>query len=409
MPQWASFLVFFTIVTSIYSAGHYFIYSWLVRWAEPARPIRRAIQLSFVLLIISFPAARMLAQVDFNPFTYSLTLVSSIWMGFVLYLVLLTLGMDLVWALLRVFSILGGKRLRLRVPTKRVLAVCMGLTVLSLGGVAWLEAHNLGATRLEIPLRGLPAEMDGFTVVQLSDLHYGMLTENGKLSRVMERVNELRPDLIVITGDLVDEGVSHMEQMAQPLKLLKSRHGVLAVTGNHEYYAGVNRAVEIMKSAGIEVLRNEMKVLPSGLQFLGVDDPTGSRRMGDPAGDLEKQLSRLERGKPSILLYHQPILFEKAASFGVGLQLSGHTHGGQLYPIIYISRMIYPRILGLHEIGDSKLYVSRGAGTWGPPLRLGSPPEIVHITLRSPKQGEGAKITSRGGFETRPYRVLSKG
>jgi predicted MPP superfamily phosphohydrolase len=89
--------------------------------------------------------------------------------------------------------------------------------------------------------------------------------------------------------------------------------------------------------------------------------------------------------------------------------LSGHTHGGQIYPIIYISRMIYPRTPGLHEIGDSKLYVSRGAGTWGPPLRLGSPPEIVHITLRSPKQGEGAKIASRGGFETRPYRVLSKG
>jgi len=383
MPQWASFLVFFTIVTSIYSAGHYYIYSWLVRWAEPARPLKRSFQLGFLLLIISFPAARILAQVDYNPFTYSLTLVSSIWMGLVLYLVLLTLGMDLVWALLRVLSLLGGKRLRLRLTTKRLLAVCMGLTVLSLGGVAWLEAHNLGVTRLDIPLRGLPAEMDGFKLVQLSDLHFGMLTENGKLSRGVERVNELKPDLIVITGDLVDEGVSHMEEMAQPLRQLKSRQGVLAVTGNHEYYAGVNRAVEIMKNAGIEVLRNEMKVLPSGLQFLGVDDPTGSRRMGGPAADLEKQLSRLDREKPSILLYHQPIHFEIAASFGVGLQLSGHTHGGQLYPIIYISRMIYPRIPGLHQIGESRMYVSRGAGTWGPPMRLGSPPEIVHITLRS--------------------------
>src|SRR5512139_741926 len=102
MPQWASFLVFFTIVTSIYSAGHYYIYSWLVRWAEPARPLKRSFQLGFLLLIISFPAARILAQVDYNPFTYSLTLVNSIWMGLVLYLVLLTLGMDLVWSLLRV-------------------------------------------------------------------------------------------------------------------------------------------------------------------------------------------------------------------------------------------------------------------------------------------------------------------
>ena len=385
MPQWASFLVFFTIVTSIYSAGHYYIYSWLVRWTEPARPIRRAIQLSFVLLIIFFPAARMLARVDFNPFTYLLTLVSSVWMGLVLYLVLLALGMDLVWALLRGFSLLGGKRLRLRLTTKRVLAAGVSLGVLLLGSAAWMEAHNLGVTRLEIPLKGLPPEMDGFTIVQLSDLHYGMLMENGKLSRVVERVNELKPDLIVITGDLVDEGVAHMEKMADPLRRLKSRQGILAITGNHEYYAGVNRAVAIMKSAGIEVLRNETKVLPPGLQILGVDDPSGSRGMGEPAADLEKQLSRLDREKSSILLYHQPIHFEKAASFGVGLQLSGHTHGGQLYPIIYISRMIYPRIPGLHQIGESKMYVSRGAGTWGPPMRLGSPPEIVQITLRRSK------------------------
>jgi len=385
MPQWASFLVFFTIVTSIYSAGHYYIYSWLVRWTEAARPLRRMIQISFILLIVSFPAARILAQVDYNPFTYFLTLVSSVWMGLVLYFFMLGLGMDLAWALIRLFFSVGGKRIRLRLSSKRVLAAGVGIGVLLLGSAAWMEAHNLGVTRLEIPLKGLPPEMDGFTLVQLSDLHYGMLTENGKLSRVFDRVNELKPDLIVITGDLVDEGVSHMEEMAQPLKQLKSRHGVLAITGNHEYYAGVNRAVTIMKSAGVEVLRNEMKVLPSGLQILGVDDPTGSRRMGEPAADLERQLSRLDRGKPSILLYHQPIHFEKAAFFGVGLQLSGHTHGGQLYPIIYISRMIYARTPGLHQIGESRLYVSRGGGTWGPPMRLGSPPEIVHIRLRSPK------------------------
>jgi predicted MPP superfamily phosphohydrolase len=385
MPQWASFLVFFTIVTSVYSAGHYYVYSWLVRWTEPARLFRRSIQLGFVLLVISFPAARILARVDYNIFTYSLTLVSSVWMGLVLYFVLLFLGMDIGYLIWRIFNLLWGKKFRLNLRSRRLLAGCTLLGVLLLGGAAWMEAHNLGVTRLEIPLKGLPAEMDGFTVVQLSDLHYGMLTENRKLSRVVERVNELKPDLIAITGDLVDEGVSHMEEMAGPLKKLKSRYGVLAVTGNHEYYAGVNRAVAIMKSAGIEVLRNEMKVLPCGLQILGVDDPTGSRRMGEPAVDLEKQLSRLDREKPSILLYHQPIHFEKTASFGVGLQLSGHGHGGQLYPIIYISRIFYPRTPGLHQIGESKMYVSRGAGTWGPPMRLGAPPEIVHITLRRPR------------------------
>ena len=385
MPQWASFLVFFTIVTSIYSAGHYYLYSWLARWIAPTRHLRRSIQIGFIFLIVSFPAARILAQVDFNPFTYFLTLVSSVWMGLVLYFFILFLGMDVGLSFFRLFALIGGKKVRHTIRTGRVLAGCAGLGVLLLGSAAWMEAHNLGVTRLDVPLKRLPAEIDGFTLVQLSDLHFGMLTENGKLSRVVERVNELKPDLIAITGDLVDEGVSHMEDMAEPLKRLKSRFGVLAVTGNHEYYAGVNRAVEIMKSAGVEVLRNEMKVLPGGLQVLGVDDPTGSRRTGEPAADLQMQLSRLDREKPSILLYHQPIHFEKTAESGVGLQLSGHTHGGQLYPILYISRMIYPRTPGLHQIGESQLYVSRGAGTWGPPMRLGSPPEIVLITLRSPK------------------------
>jgi predicted MPP superfamily phosphohydrolase len=385
MPQWASFLVFFTIVSSIYSAAHYYLYTWLVRWTVPSRFFRRAIKITFLLLVFSFPASRLLAQVDFNPFTYLLTFVSSAWMGVMFYFFLLAMGLDLTLMGLRAFSRLSGMDLGVHSLSRKGVAAFLGVGVFFLGGAAWMEARNLGVTRLDIPLRSLPPEMDGFSLVQVSDVHYGMLMENGKLLRIVKQVNELQADLIVITGDLVDEAVSHMEEMAAPLSQLQARHGVLAVTGNHEYYAGVNRAVAIMRSAGIEVLRNELKVLPGGLQILGVDDPTGSRRMGEPVADLKRHLSRLNPEKPSILLFHQPTYFEETALFKVGLQLSGHTHGGQLFPIIYISRMIYPRTPGLHRIGESLLYVSRGAGTWGPPMRLGSPPEIVHIKLRCPR------------------------
>jgi predicted MPP superfamily phosphohydrolase len=216
-------------------------------------------------------------------------------------------------------------------------------------------------------------------------VHYGMLTENGWLAKLVRQVNQCNADLVILTGDLVDEGVAHMEAMTQPLAALKARDGVLAITGNHEYYAGVDRATAIMEKAGIRVLRNEVLVLRSGLQVLGIDDPTGARRLGEAAPDFRGLLGRLDPRKPSLFLYHQPIRFEETASFGIGLQLSGHTHGGQLFPLRYISRLLYPRTPGLHRIGTSYLYVNRGAGTWGPPMRLGSPPEIALIRLRSPK------------------------
>jgi hypothetical protein len=212
-----------------------------------------------------------------------------------------------------------------------------------------------------------------------------MLTRNQELSRILARINDLQPDMVAITGDLVDESVSHMEEMRVPLSRIKSRHGVFAVTGNHEYYAGVDRAVAIMKAANIKVLRNEILALPGGLQILGIDDLTGSRRMGQGTPDFDRLVSSLNHQKPSILLYHQPIMFEKIASCGIGLQLSGHTHGGQLFPVIYISKMIYPRTPGLHKIGDIYLYVSWGIGTWGPPMRFKAPPELVFIRLRCPK------------------------
>jgi len=384
MPQWASFAVFFSVVLSVYGGAHYYLYSWLVRLAEPPRRLRRRVALIFILLVVSFPCARILARYDFNPFNYHLTLISSIWMALSLYLFILALGSDLIFILYKILSfgprLPAGKSLFYR----RVLVACIAAGVLIIGGFALGEARKLRVTRLEIPLIGLPPEMDGFSLVQVSDIHYGVLTENGKLAKIVDRINELQADVVVITGDLVDEGVSHMEEMAKPLAGLISRQGVFAVTGNHEYYAGVDRAVAIMKKAGVTVLRNKQALLPGGLQLLGVDDPTGSRRIGNSLPDFDRLLSQLDAKKPSILLYHQPIQFEKMASAGIGLQLSGHTHGGQLYPIIFISRMIYPRTPGLHRIGESRLYVSRGVGTWGPPMRLGSPPELVFIRLRTP-------------------------
>lgn len=385
MAAWAGFALFFLIVTTVYGGAHYYLYRWFLRLFEPGRGWGRFLGILFLFLVLSFPGAKVLGWIDFNPLSYGLTLISAIWMGFSLYFFLFAVSTDIFMGIWRWIGGPSRQSPRHRLHFQRRWMAGLAIGVLGMGIFGLQEAKNVQVTWLEIPLQNLPAKLDGYTVVQVSDVHYGMLTENGKLAKLVEQVNQLNADLVVITGDLVDEGVSHMQEMTLPLLGLKARDGVLAITGNHEYYAGVNRATAIMEKAKIRVLRNERIILPGGLQVLGIDDPTGSRRMGEAAADFQGLLAGLDPLQPSIFLYHQPIRFAEAASFGIGLQLSGHTHGGQLFPIRYISQLIYPRTPGLHRIGRSYLYVNRGAGTWGPPMRLGSPPEITFIRLRSPK------------------------
>ena len=381
MLLWQNFGVFF--VHSIYFIATIYLYTWFIRLLQPPPRLRQTIRLIFIVLVGSLFIGKILGRYEFNSFSYFLSFSSSTWMGFTFFFCVFAAGSDLIRFLLKKFSLQGSVSIANSRRFRRTLvAVISGLTLVT-GGCALREAYTIGVTRLDVPLRGLPAEMEGLTVLQVSDVHYGMLVENGRLSEIVAHINQLNPDIVVITGDLVDESVSHMERMAEPLSKLKSRLGVFAITGNHEYYAGVDRVVAIMEGVGIRVLRNQVAVLP-GIQLLGIDDPTGARRVGAPVPDFNRLVSTLDPRKPSILLYHHPQNFEKAAGAGVGLQLSGHTHGSQVLPLRPISHVLFPHLRGLYSQGNSYMYVSRGVGTGGPPMRLGSPPELVFIRLHSP-------------------------
>ncbi len=375
---------YFFIPTLIFIANFY-LYNWIVRLTQPSAWVRRAILFGLLFLLVLFPVSRVWATHDFNSLNRFITFLASSWMGFSFLLVLCAAGTDLVRFFLRRAGLSPKIALSRVLYYRRVLAATSIMVCLVIGGYAFWEARNIRVTRIEIPLRHLPPDLDGLSVVHLSDVHYGMLHENGRLSDLVRRVNELRPDLVVFTGDLVDAKVSHMEEMAGPLSGLKARQGLFAVMGNHEFFAGASRAEAIMRQAGIQVLRDTIEVLPGGLQILGIDDPGIARRSGHPLPDFEGLIKTLDPGKPSILLYHQPLHFEQSAATGVGLQLSGHVHGPQLLPMVPLARIFYPRMQGLFRLDDSYLYVSRGVGTGGPPMRLASPPEIVHITLRRPK------------------------
>jgi predicted MPP superfamily phosphohydrolase len=239
---------------------------------------------------------------------------------------------------------------------------------------------------VEVPLAKLPRALDGFTIVQLSDLHTGMTIDRSFVQRVVDRANALSPDLIALTGDLVDGKVEDLRDDVAPLAALRARHGIYAVTGNHEYYAGADPWIAEITRLGARFLRNELVTIGAGdasFDLAGVDDHSADGYPGH-GEDLEAATAGRDPARALVLLAHQPRQVRRAAKFGVDLQLSGHTHGGQIWPWHYIVRIQQGGLLaGRYQHGDTTLYVTRGCGYWGPPVRLGAPLEITRVILRS--------------------------
>jgi predicted MPP superfamily phosphohydrolase len=232
-------------------------------------------------------------------------------------------------------------------------------------------------TELSLPIKKLPREHDGFTIVQLTDLHVGPTIGREWLEHVVERTNALKPDLVAITGDLVDGSVEHLREAVAPLANLKAKHGVFFVTGNHEYYSGVEDWLAELGRLGVRCLRNERVTVAGAIDLAGIDDHTSRH------SDLDAAQNGRDRARPCVLLAHQPKAIHGAARHGVDLQLSGHTHGGQIWPWNYLVRLQQPYVAGLVRHEETHLYVSRGTGYWGPPMRLGSPAEIAKLVLRA--------------------------
>jgi hypothetical protein len=382
MPRWLMFTAFFLVFGLAVGGAHWYLYRRLRRaLGIQARRGRLAVGGALALLALSYPLARGLVHWSYNPFTCGLYQLAGVWMGLGLHLLLWTSAGHLLFALLRAAGWATGLERRLRFGLERALFLAGALAALLLAGIALLEARSEPElSRLEVPVRGLPEGLDGLRVVQITDVHVGVVVGEERLAAIVAQVNALAPDLVVITGDLVDEDAERFAAVKAPLGSLRARLGVLAVTGNHEFFSNVEASVASASEAGIRFLRNECLEL-QGLTVCGLDDPA-ARRFGDGVPELEEVLGQVPPEWPLLFLYHQPRDFERAVGLGVDLMLSGHTHKGQIWPLVVFSRLIYPRQAGLYEHGGARLYVSRGLGTWGPPMRLGSPPELVELTLR---------------------------
>ena len=255
----------------------------------------------------------------------------------------------------------------------------------SLAAYGAYESHRRpDIVRVSVALPRLPVEFEGCTLAQFSDIHVGPTIKRALVERVVHELRELHPEMILFTGDLVDGTVPWLRDDVAPLADLHAPSGKYFVTGNHEYYSGVGPWVEHASRLGFIVLMNEHRVIARGrgrIVLAGVTDYGAAQFAPDQASDPVAALHGAPEGLVRILMAHQPRSIFAAATAGVDLQLSGHTHGGQFFPWNYLATLNQPYITGLHRHGSTQIYVNRGTGYWGPPLRLGIPPEITLITL----------------------------
>jgi predicted MPP superfamily phosphohydrolase len=250
------------------------------------------------------------------------------------------------------------------------------------GGVASARGEH-DIVDVEVKLPKLPKHLDGFSIVQLSDLHTGLTIDREFVQRVVDRANALSPDLIALTGDLVDGPVADIRDDVAPLAQLRAKHGVFAITGNHEYYAGAEPWVAEITRLGARFLRYETVTIAGGLDLAGIDDHSAPVTPATLAA-FDAQMAARDRSRPLVMLAHQPRQIEQTAKWEPDLQLAGHTHGGQIWPWHYIVRFQQRGYLaGRYQVNATQLYVSRGCGYWGPPVRVLAPLEITRVILRA--------------------------
>ncbi|WP_433283976.1 metallophosphoesterase [Micromonospora sp. CA-244673] len=278
-------------------------------------------------------------------------------------------------------------------PSRRLLlargaAIFAGLTAAGVTGYGVRTA--MGAPRLDrvqIPLARLPRAMDGLRIATVSDIHLGPLRGRAHTERIVAMINRLDADLVAVVGDLVDGSVAELGPAAEPLRDLRSRYGSFFVTGNHEYYSGVEEWVREVDRLGLRVLQNERQEIRARggvLDLAGVNDVTATGTGLAAPADYAAALGDRDPSRPVVLLAHQPVAAHEAAKFGVDLQLSGHTHGGQMVPFNLLVKLQQPVVSGLGEVDGTKVYVTNGAGFWGPPVRVGAPPQVTLVELRAP-------------------------
>jgi hypothetical protein len=334
------------------------------------------------LLFASIPLGMVAMRMEPSVFSRTVYGTGILWMGVFGVLLSAVVAADVVGG---VWRLVGSA------PEALTLARGKALAVVTVVGPAlawaWLTARGKARVeRLTVPVAGLGAGLSGMKVVQISDIHIGPTLDRHFMRRVVDQVNALEPDVVAVTGDLVDGSVRQLRDEVAPLGGLRAKLGVYFVTGNHEYYSGGPAWAAEVARLGLTVLLNEHRVVEregARLTVAGVTDHNGGSIDPTHACRPDLALAGAPAGVPRLLLAHQPRTARLAKGLGVDLQLSGHTHGGQIFPFMFFVKLQQPVVSGLATVAGVRVYTNRGTGYWGPPFRLGPTPEITELTLVS--------------------------
>ena len=360
-------LIFISVALLIYYGLHTLLFLLLVKFFSlRGGAARFRLGALIFILSLSFITAFFWLHTRNHGFISWFYTGSALWLGILINLLLIFGAGLLLVTFLRLFPI--------RIDLKSLGLCLLALTALyTLYGL--YHASQIKKTFLTVPIKNIPHAWQGKKIAQISDTHLGSINGENLARKIAGMVNEQKVDLVFLTGDILDGTGDNLSALIEPFEQIKAP--IFYITGNHETYLGVDRVVRTVEHSKIKLLRDEMVDL-GGLQVLGIDYPPRGQEK-----NLKPILERIDRAKPSILLWHQPSQIDLARQYHISLQLSGHTHNGQMWPMKIFTRLNFKEYdHGLHQIGDYTLYTTSGAGTWGPPMRIGSTPEIVFITLR---------------------------
>lgn len=363
------FIIFALVVQGVIFLAHWFLYKTVVNFFYLTNPLALlALKFSFVLSFL-FLLASFIASRYNNIFTRVLYFVGSSWLGTFFYLLLVSI---LIWFLYALFIWQGSK-----FNISLVAGILFAFAILvSVYGI--YNNFKVVITKVSVKLENLPAEWQGRKMVWISDVHLDQVHGPEFMQRVVDKINLLNPDLVVIGGDLYDGTAVDEVKVIEPLRNLKAPKGLYFITGNHEEFSGKDKYAPYIKNVGIKILDNE-KINLDGVELIGVDYFNTTRQ-----ADLEKILLNLnlDKKQPNILFKHSPSFVPLVEKMGVDLMISGHTHRAQMFPLNYVTYLIYHGFdYGLKNYNNLSVYTSSGVGSWGPPLRVGTKSEIVEFVF----------------------------
>jgi len=377
-------LIFITIFFAITGLISYYIFKRGLQAIPPGSAWRLFYTVVFWVVALSFIAGRLLENRIPAVLAHPLTWIGSFWLAALLYFLIAVVLLDLLRLANHFLHFFPAAVVQNYAQAKCLTSavVIAAVALLLLGG--YINSLKPRIKKLDLAVAKKSAPLKSLNLVVVSDIHLGNIVSRSRLDSIVHKINDLNPDVVLMPGDIVDEDLAPVirQNLGEALLKIRSRFGVYAVTGNHEYIGGVEEACRYLTDHKITMLRDTSVKIAEALYIVGREDRSKNRSPGGPRKSLAELMAAVDKAYPVILMDHQPFGLEEAAQQGADLQLSGHTHNGQLWPLNYIVHSIYEISWGYKRIAGTHYYVSVGVGTWGPPVRIGNHPEIVNIVLR---------------------------